>query len=619
MKNRLTAIVIALVFLAGAGWLWFGLEPGSSSGPVASTPSAVWPAGTRHTYRFEYGSEESVRPLADLGKERVAGDAIQGALQLRGELVVETSPEPNGQLELRITRLDLATLSVNHQPVPGLDGILTSAGLAFQRGPRGLFQQYVVPEGAHPLVVQTLRGLGMRMQVAAPEGASEARFEAQEELPHGKAHSIYERTGEGKWTRQRPRYDTMDVSVNLRAAPDVELAARADLELDAKGALVGLSDTESITVSAEGTELLRGSSSLTLTRLDAAELLGRAVLAGRAHAMAEVPTSDALEKRLQAERTEGLTREAALEMLTKHMNEGTLPDHRRSLWRLTGLLEMEPELAKDLEGLLLRENTSSKGRALVLDVLVSVGHDEAQAAVRNALDSEVSKKDPSRSVHYQRLGLIDFPNLDTLRFVQRDFDAAQASGSIDGRMLSAYTAGAVAGHARQSTDPALRSAADALGTSVSGLLAAADTPVEQKHLIKALSNVKDERFHAQIAGFVSSPDHGVRESAARAFREPVSALGRSHLLGLVRDQNPFVQTEAIRALEKHPLEDAEWDRITQVITNNGLHVRNHRILLDFVKYRRATSREATTRLLEAMLTQKLEGEVAGAVRLLLEQ
>lgn len=621
MKNRLGAIVLVSTFAVGAGWLWWASAPIGAPDSVPSAEAAsVWPPLTRTTYRFEYRSEESVRPLADIGKERVgSGDAISGALELRGELVVESSPAEDRQIQLRITRLERAALSVNEQPVAGLSEILVGAALGFERGPRGLFTQYVVPEGAQPLLVQTLRGLGMRLQVAAAESAGEARFEVQEELPHGKAHSIYERVGEGKWRRQRPRYDTLDVSENLRAMPKVELAALAEIQLGARGALERLSDTESITVLADEAEILRGTSTLSLERVDAAELLERWALAGRARALAEVHTSEALEQRVQAERTEGLTRADAVEMLRKHMNEGTLPDHRRALWRLTGLLEMEPELAKDLEGLLLEETTSSKGRALLLDVLVSVGHDEAQAAVRNGLDADVSKRDRARSAHYQRLGLIEFPNLDTLRFAQRDFDAAQASGSLDLRLLTAYTAGAVAGHARSSDDPALRSAANAVGSSISGLLAAAGTPVEQKHLIKALSNVKDDRFHAQLAGFVNSPDHGVRESTARAFREPVSALGRSQLIGLVRDENPFVQTEAIRALEKHILVDSDWERIAQVITSGGLHVRNHRILLDFVKHRRATAREATTRLLEAMLTQKLEGEVAGAVRLLLEQ
>jgi hypothetical protein len=301
------------------------------------------------------------------------------------------------------------------------------------------------------------------------------------------------------------------------------------------------------------------------------------------------------------------------------MNGGTLPDHRRTLWRLTGLLEEQPELSKDLEKLLIDPNTNSKGRALLLDVLVSVGHDEAQAAVVGALDSEVSRADPSRSVHYQRLGLIDEPTLETLRFAHREFERAAAGQSLDARMLGAYTMAAVAGHARQSEDPVLQQEAAAVGTQVSGLLAGAQAPIEQAHLIKALSNVKDGRFQAQIDGFRGSPSDRVRQSVARAMREPPTADGLRTLVALVQDKDPFVQTEAIRAMEKHVLRDSDWDSITSVIAASGLHKRNHRVLLDFVKYRRSTSPEATTRLLETMLTQKLEGEVAGAARLLLSQ
>lgn len=222
-------------------------------------------------------------------------------------------------------------------------------------------------------------------------------------------------------------------------------------------------------------------------------------------------------------------------------------------------------------------------------------------------------------MHYQRLGLIESPNEDTLQFAQSELERARSAADLEDQMLAAYTAAAVAGHALKSDDPALKAQAFGVADTISGLLVAAGRPLEQKHLIKALSNVKDERHHEQIGAFKDSEDDGVRQAVARAMKEPQSAEGLSTLVALVKDQDPFVQAEAIRALDGYALSDAEWNALIDLVAANGVHRRNHRILLDFVKYRRAASREATTRLLEAMLTLDLEGEVAGAVRLLLSR
>lgn len=619
MRTRWVLVGVVAVALAAV----IALLSRSSDAPAdapsrsAASASAWWPyaGGSTYRYRFTYEGDERVTPMTPPGAngaQAAAGAAIGGRMALDGEL--ELRAADRSRAELVITKLDRATLDVNGSAVPGLETILVGQPLGLARTERGAFSQYLTPPDADSLAVQTLRGLAMRMQVTGPDDAGGTTWSSTEVLPHGVAMSEHTRAGD-ELVRERPRYASLDIAEVAGVTPAVELAARATVDLRDDGVIERLRDAETLVARHEDVKLLEGTNQITLELLEVKPLADALAMQGwTARPLAEVPTSGQLAQRQLEQRAEGMTPAEMLALFQRHMNGGRFPDHNRTLWRMAAVLEQHPELARRLLELFRSASANSRARGLILDMLASVGHAEAQAAMREALQSDAGRGDEDYRMLYQRLGMLESPDADTRELVSAELARARQDGDLNQTMLKAYTAGAVAGHAATDTPEAR----DPIADELSGMLQASTTPVEQKHLVKALGNAKRPADHEVISGYADSEDNGVRQSVARALSEPNTKAGLTTLLAMLSDADPFVQQQVIGALRRYTLEAGHYARIEAVVRAGQLHKRNHRVLLDLVKYDRERLPEATARVLDAMLTlDDLEGAVRGAINSLL--
>lgn len=616
-RRRLLFGVVALVALTAAGgaWLTRGGVSSSSSGAVdLGNPWRLFEPGLVHRYRFSWKSEETVTPVAPPGLDASAAPPIDALLILDGVLEVRArdAGERPWRLSFVMTELERAELRVAGADVPDLADLLVGQELGVVVGGRGRFTHYLAPETTDPLVVQTLRALAMRVQLLGPEDGGAPSWRSTDTLPHGVAASAHRREGNAV-ERTRERYLSLDVATAAGVTPEVTLVAEASARLDDQGRLASLEDEERLTARHEGQTLLDGRHALSLLLLDTRPLLAPSDLSRWvSRPLAVVPTSGRMAERALEQRAEGMTTADVIQLLQRHMNGGRLPDHNKTLWRMAAVLELYPELARALLELFLDENATSKGRALLLDLLASVGHAEAQAALREALASEQGRADPSYGLLYQRLGLVEEPMPETLEMAREELASARQSGDLEQTMLKAYTAGAVAGHAEEL--PAER---DAIADELGGMLASATSPTEQKHLVKALGNAQRPEDHEPIATYAESEDVGVRQAVARALKRPVTAVGLETLLVLAGDTDPFVQSEALRALRHYTLEAPHYAVLEGIVRSGRLHKRNQRTLLDLLKHDRARLPEATESVLRAMLELDLDGEVRGAVSALL--
>jgi hypothetical protein len=295
----------------------------------------------------------------------------------------------------------------------------------------------------------------------------------------------------------------------------------------------------------------------------------------------------------------------ALEVVRQHMGAGRLPDHERSFGLAVRAVSSTPEAAGQLLVLFRGDDANSAARGLLLDVLARSGQAEAQAAMREALQSDAGRTDPRHDELFARLGLVEAPDADTLDLVRTELAAARKSGEVPRLLARAETAGAVARQVAKSTPEARDPIADELGE----LLRDAASPAERARLVGALARAGRASDHAQIADLVSSTDAALRRSVARALAGPATDVGVEALLGLMTDAAPSVQAEALKSLRAHVLTAEHYGRLAALVAGKRVHPQNHRALLGLVKRDRQRLPTATEGVLRAMHKLEVDGSV----------
>jgi HEAT repeat protein len=280
------------------------------------------------------------------------------------------------------------------------------------------------------------------------------------------------------------------------------------------------------------------------------------------------------EARMLALRVDGLTAEQLQDTLLKFANGGLLPDHNRFLWRATGLLKAHPELLVQMEALFHNAALESRGRQLVLDLLVGTGTPQAQAVLRSVLASRTAQADPNFVMFYQRLGLVAAPDEKTVATAAEHY----RSPGPEGRPAAVYSYGAVLGNRLAQGDLLAKGMANAVLKD----LHEARTPQEQVLLLMALGNAGVPEQSADIATFASSGDALVRRATANALRKDMDPQVTSVLAGMVSDVETDVQRRALMSLQGRELDAAGWRALTAAVQAGGLGEASFEVLLDVV-------------------------------------
>lgn len=244
-----------------------------------------------------------------------------------------------------------------------------------------------------------------------------------------------------------------------------------------------------------------------------------------------------------ASRVQGMTLERArLDLLA--YGPGSMQDQKKWMWQVTGLLNQDPSLSRAFGELFFEPEMSTPARALVLEVLGSVGHPQAQEAMRDVLGSQQARDSDSYPAFVQRFVLVQEPEEASMDFL------AEAWQSQEGpARFGAVTAlGAAVGRTHEA-EP--RRAARYIDQMKRGLAGARDSQ-EARAFLGALANTRSPEAGEALLGYTGHREARVRAEVAHGLGQQPSGRATEALVELAsQDSDPLVQRTAARSLQSH--------------------------------------------------------------------
>ena len=516
--------------------------------------TVAW-SGTQHGRLFADGAGAEQTHIAttvdmalamDLYVESVRGDEAilrmtfpgveRHGLTALGTQVFPTKESATAVLSGRAARLRI-----------GADG--SARDIAFQNGSPDMFMNVV-----QWIVAQSTLSLGPSAGVAA--------WDAAERGPFGRSDVRYtKKIGKdgAELERTRVRYVAFDAFAS-RDASDVvvkKLEGRSVATLK-EGMVHDLHSDESIRIDAKtGATELEGNVAfdMKLVSVDRGNVGSGHIAYGEPTKAGEAVIGDDMRNKLLEQRVEGMTKEQLLADVAQMGNGGVMPQHTKWLWRASGLLKKDPAAAKELAKLALAPGATDKSRALVLDLLASAGHAEAQTEMRAILASPELAKSGARPALLQRVSFLETPEPATVDQVWSSLRDGKAKGSNDLVAASAHALAATSRAQAKNGDAAgARSTVRKLGAEIAG----AKSKEEKTSVLSALGNASSEEVTEIAKPYATNEDPELREAAADALRKVPTREAVETLLGLLADGNPAVQGAALASLKDRELAASDW-------------------------------------------------------------
>lgn len=320
-----------------------------------------------------------------------------------------------------------------------------------------------------------------------------------------------------------------------------------------------------------------------------------------------------LDHKLDLGQANGLTAARVLSGLQVFAADDQARPEGRWIWQSAAVLRLQPELAGSLGELAARSDTQPKARALIVDLLSQVGHEQAQQALRGALDSEAVQRDPDVALLVQRLAFVPEPDAATVAYAQ----SLRSRDDGDRRNGATRALGAMAGHLGSQTDPAQVARGQHIVDDLQGELGQTADSAQRAQLIAALGNAGALASLPTLLAHSHDDDAQVRRAAASALRGHLETSSRQRLLQLIADPAIMVQRAALRALQHHSLDDGEQRSVATMVRERRVDPVNYPMLVNTAE--RVTSGEARRDLLQTVLRAanddpKLRGRIRGMLR-----
>lgn len=524
---------LVLAALAAGALVALHLASGASeTAPLAATPAPA-AAAEQRTYALRY--EGQTRAVVVAGARR---QPIEGRLVLDGTLAWTQLADGRALVELLDlgeARLELAGSTLLEGPAQAAELLLgTSAVLEYGEGGRLALVSF--DAGAPPLFGHVMRHLAAELSWPLAESGAVR-------TAHGEATLAVAAEGVERQVTLSG-YTRVDGAIGEGLEPEVR--AEALVGFDEQGALARLASDERLVVrDGEGAERYTASGTLTLVLLERRPLAAEPEIATRdglqRHLPGEVRPSAGMRERMLESRVDGLTAAQLREDLLRQGLAGD-PDHDW-LWRASGLLLLQPELAHELAELYDSEVASPGARDLIVDLLASVGHPDAQAALLDALGSGRALG-PALARHLVRLGHLDAPTAETRAWVRQRFESA-ADPAV--AAVSAAVLGQLVGvEAERGGDPL------ALLEPLVERAETVEDPAQRQAILTGLGNSRLPEALPFVEAAASDADEGVRRVAARALRRFDAPEARRQLSALAGDASPAVRRTALSAMSELP-------------------------------------------------------------------
>jgi len=552
-KQRLSLLVLAAAVGVGVFLLAPDRAPqGPLSGteqpesPVVTTdaePTLTWPKGRAVTSRFEWAHAQSTV---------VAGSALRADVALRGTLeVVGLGLDGDAwRARARLLSLDEARYEVLGSNLAAAASEWVGRDVFVRYSRTGALLDVTVPataqaDEAFPLVLRALLQASQAQTVA----------EGEEETVLGRSSVRY--AGEGLVRdRARDRYlalEGLDV-----AAHDVDVKGSASVRFSADGYVASLESTDTVTARRGAQEALSATSRLTWRALSSRKLAASEPLPALAAArdLRRGPSPE-LEQKLLVAQAAGLTKDQLVADLSRFVDRGDAPE---PAWlpRAAAVIRLNPEVSADIAELATSARATTDARALGLDLLTQVGHEQAQAATRALLSADSVRKDPAYAFLVQRIGYVAAPTAQTLAFAEtlrsdEDADIRRAATYSYGALAKGLAAGPRAVEATRIT------------TALADELSRSDVVEDRVALLGALGNASTADSYGAVVGYAADKEAKLRHAAATALRGSEDRAHREALLGLMGDREVAVQRAAMRSLAEGELAAHEQRRIAEIV------------------------------------------------------
>lgn len=571
MKTRLLLVALLGMLVAGLGIYLWPNPPAQPAVTEQRSPLRVDPLftygfgqGWRYRYSFELHQESVTQVFAGLPDNGV--QTIEGEAQLAGELMI-TAPENLDQPGL--TRWQFAKLNQHSLKVADhqlfTEEVLSgreAAAVLVQMDSRGKVLAIQGEDNSHELYTRLVHLLLSEWQIDVEAGS--ASWESLEQNQHGEVLSRYSvETSDNALglSRQRQQYRALYALGKMQ--PQL-LQSLGRYRLHALGYPIEIEVTETLRVPEQGAAQLSSNLTTKMKLMERQPLTSRHVSYKITDGQQLMQFADPqqLEENHLRQRVEGMTAQQLMTALRK-ASSGQVPDHNRWLWRATGLLTQQPDLAAAVADHALDPQIGHKARCLALDLLVGAGTEAAQMALLRALSSPVLIKHSRYGLYLQRLSLLKHPNDEVIAHLQQSLQ--QTTGL---QKAAAYNAlGAVADHRRQDGD---RRSAQQIADQLAQALADEQDPAQQAHLIEAIGNAGQPSQAPLLRPYMASGSAQVRYAVASALRKMDTPIATGMLLDLCADSEANVVNRSLESLGRRDLSDSAFSHLQDLVHSQSL-------------------------------------------------
>ncbi len=294
-------------------------------------------------------------------------------------------------------------------------------------------------------------------------------------------------------------------------------------------------------------------------------------------------------------RLRGMTPESMLEDLFVFGTNGNIPNAMEWMWRATALLTLQPELCADVVLFATDPEIEGEGHAFALQLLASVGHGEAQAALRDVLSLPNVRSDAEFDQLVQRGVLVPELDEDTVRFYEELADSSDTDVNLTASNVLATAA-----------DQALERGDTARSAEIADRLVqgfeAASTAGEREARLRVLGNAADPSLTAPLLAASEAPSPDLRGAAARGLRNQQGPEVTERLHTLALDEDVYVRRRALESMAERGMTAADWDRLAPSLAGGSFQRRDEIHLMRAVRSTEAgsASREAALAALTQM-------------------
>ncbi|NVJ23443.1 MULTISPECIES: HEAT repeat domain-containing protein [Myxococcus] len=586
--------VLSTLLLTGSLSAWYFTRPTAA----VADPSAVvsdsrlplyqWTLGEERVYRLVWDDLQRVSlPLATAGESTT----IDGTLHLEGSLALQAlEVRPTGtRLRLTLKSLERHEAMLSGQPLLPDAATLAahlpqSASAWVELDARGALLAVRYSEAEPPMFRQLTQTLAAEMFPTELKDASEWNALEATQTGDVEASFRFEGDGDARLTRRRSRYQKLRAAGG--AAPfQQDLSSLTRFERTPDGRLAGVFHDESLDASrSDGGALM--SRRMRLRVEFASRELKPLVATSEVKSIIRQPAQIAFEGdpevALLRSQADGMTIDRVLQVLSTATSPEAIAGLDGFVRRAIAALKLEPERTRELSGAFLRKGASPGLRELTMDILAGAGHAEAQATMRELLQSPVAREhEAAFGFMVQRAGFLKEPEPETGRMLTAMHAQARAANDVGTERASLYALGGVVSHLPEG-DPEvatyMRPLEDALRD--------ARDDEERLHALRALGNTGQESVLDQAGPHLRADSAEVRAAAAGSLRKaPQEVATRMLLDSLGFEKERVVQAALLDALDARTLDAADLERLRAWVVSGQLASGAESTLLNVITHR----------------------------------